>query len=52
MSFDFEFNYHISSSGGSKKDQLREEPSIQFVKAVDVGNLSIDYASEFKQFLP
>ena len=51
MPANFEFNYHISSSGDSKKEQLPEEPSIQFIRAVDAKNLSIDDNSEFLNFL-
>ena len=40
----FEFNYHISSLGGSKKD-LQEEVYIPFLRAFDVGNLNLDYNS-------
>ena len=52
MPKNFEFNFHISSSGDSKKDQLPEEPSIQFIRGIDARNLSIDYTSELKQSLP
>ena len=52
MPIDFEFNYHILSTKGDKKDKLPEEPSIQFVRAVDAGNLCLDYDSENGQTLP
>ena len=52
MPNDFTFSYHISSSGDSKKDQLPEEPSIQFIRAIDAGNLSLDYTQENEQTWP
>lgn len=52
MPKDFTFSYHISSSGYSKRDQLPEEPNIQFIRAVDAGNLSLDYTLENEQTWP